>query len=270
MTSSADSLHPLPWDSNFLGFGVARLAARALPVAALAAHLAAARQAGLRLLYVVADPADTQSNASAQAVGGWLADRKVTFGRLIGSPLAPRALAHPVLGVTTFSPELEALAWQSGAYSRFRRDPQFAPGVFERLYSHWLRASLTGELARTVLACPGSDGTPTGLLTLQERGPQARIGLLAVRAGQRGRGQGGALVAAALRTARAWGCERLSVVTQLDNQPACRFYAHVGFATEHQETCTTCGFEGGPTGTEARARTFVRFVAAHVRPHSFQ
>ncbi len=232
---SLPELQLLAWDSEFLGFPVARGTVSPPGAAAVATLVAQARARGVRLLYLVANPADEAAAAAARAAGAWLADRKVTFGREVGSEPGVATESATAVLVSSFSPELEELAWQSGAYSRFRRDPQFAPGVFERLYSHWLRASLTGELARTVLACPGSDGTPTGLLTLQERGPQARIGLLAVRAGQRGRGQGGALVAAALRTARAWGCERLSVVTQLDNQPACRFYAHVGFATEHQE-----------------------------------
>ena len=232
---SPPELQLLAWDSEFLGFPVARGIVSPPGAAAATALVAQARAQGVRLLYLIADPADEAAAAAARAAGAWLADRKVTFGRFVSLPLAPLAPAHSVVGVRAYSPELEALVWQSGAYSRFRRDPQFAPGVFERLYSHWLRASLSGELARTVLACPGPDGTPTGLLTLQGHGPQARIGLLAVRAGQRGRGQGGALVAAALRTARAWGCERLSVVTQLDNQLACRFYTHVGFAIEHQE-----------------------------------
>lgn len=228
-------LEPLAWDSEFLGFAVSRAVVPPPGAAAVAAVVAQARAQGARLLYLLLDPADEAAAAAACAACAHLADRKVTFSRAVGAVPGQLADTEQVVAVSNFSPELEALAWQSGEYSRFRRDPGFAPDVFERLYSHWLRASLNGELARTVLAWAGPDGTPTGLLTLQAHGVQASIGLLAVQAGQRGRGQGRALVAAALRTAQDWGCERLRVVTQLDNLPACRFYTSMGFAIEHQE-----------------------------------
>ena len=232
---SLPELQLLAWDSAFLGFAVARAVVPSQGAAATAALVAQARGQGVRLLYLLVDPADEPAATAARAAGARLADRKVTFSQPIGPVPGQPADTGPVVPVSTFSPELEALAWQSGEYSRFRRDPAFAPGVFERLYSHWLRASLRGELARAVLAWPGPDGKPTGLLTLQALGPQAGIGLLAVQAGQRGRGQGRALVAAALQMAQAWGCEQLRVVTQLDNLPACRFYTSVGFAIEYQE-----------------------------------
>lgn len=230
---SLPGLQPLAWDSEFLGFAVARAVVPPPGAAAVAALVAQARASGVRLLYLVLDPADEA--AAARAAGAQLVDRKVTFGRSVGPESARAAGVEEVVTVSNFSSELEALAWQSGEYSRFRRDPAFAPGVFERLYSHWLRASLAGELAQTVLAWPGPAGTHTGLLTLQRLGSQASIGLLAVQANQRGLGQGRALMAAALAQAQAWGCARLRVVTQLDNRPACRFYARAGFAIEHQE-----------------------------------
>ena len=232
---SPPELQPLTWDSAFLGFVVARAVMPPSGAAEVAAVVAQARAQGVRLLYLLLDPADEAAAAAARAAGAHLADRKVTFSRAV-SPVPGRPVdAEHVMSATAFSSELEVLAWQSGEYSRFRRDPGFAPGVFERLYSHWLRASLNGELARAVLAWAGPEGTLSGLLTLQAHGAQASIGLLAVQASQRGRGQGWALVATALRAAQDWGCERLRVVTQLDNRPACRFYTSMGFATEHQE-----------------------------------
>lgn len=240
MTSSADSLHPLPWDSNFLGFGVARLAARALPVAALAAHLAAARQAGLRLLYVVADPADTLSNASAQAVGGWLADRKVTFVMPVAA--VNGAVSPCIVPETVWSARLESLALQSGEYSRYRLDPKFDPLVFKNLYQQWLRNSLAHELAREVLvyrplaaAASPEPPQPLGLMTLGVKAGRADIGLLAVDAAARGQRIGQQLVAAARQRAAAWHLPALQVVTQLDNDPACRFYHRCGFVQEAVE-----------------------------------
>ena len=233
---SLPELQLLGWDSEFLGFAVARAVVPPLGGAAVVAALVAqARARHLRLVYLVVDPADAAAAATARAAGARLADRKVTFSRPIGRRPGPPADTSPVVAASRFSPELEVLAWQSGEHSRFRHDPEFAPGVFERLYSHWLRASLSGELARAVLAWQAPGCRPAGLLTLQAHGGQASIGLLAVQAGQRGQGRGRALVAAARQMAQDWGCEKLRVATQLDNARACRFYSSVGFAIEHQE-----------------------------------
>ena len=237
---SQPPVQPLAWDTKFLGFPVARLAARHLPAADVLALIEQQRAAGIRLLYLLADPADAESAAAARRAGARLLDRKVTFGLAIGPPSdQPAAPAGPtavqVAVATVFTPHLEALAWQSGAFSRFRLDERFAPHVFPDLYSQWLRASLAGELARVVLAAVRPNGEEAGLLTLGEEGSTASIGLLAVAAAVRGRGVGRQMVAAARQQAQARGCTRLTVVTQRDNGPACGFYAACGFVPVREE-----------------------------------
>jgi dTDP-4-amino-4,6-dideoxy-D-galactose acyltransferase len=230
-------LEPLVWDSQFMGFAVARVVLpQAAPAALLPALIAQARLQGLRLLYVVLDSADQPAAAATEQVGGRLVDRKVTLQRPVAaSPWPHVSRPHGVQPASEFSAGLQELAWQSGAHSRFRHDAHFAPGLFERLYSHWLRASLTGELALVVWTCSDPDGTPTGLLTLKRDDVVATIGLLAVRAGLRGQGLGQQLLQAALYSAHQWECARVCVVTQLDNVRACRFYAHCGFTPERVE-----------------------------------
>ena len=225
-------MQPLVWDSEFLGFPVARLAGRHLGLADLAVVMDAQRAAGTRLIYLMAEPADTETAAAARHAGARLLDRKVTFVQVIG-PTENLNNAHPaaarVASTVIFTPQLEALAWQRGEYSRFRLDERFAPLVFPNLYSHWLRASLTGELTRVVLAAVAPAGEEVGLLTLHEEGGTASIGLLAVGATMRGRGVGQQLVDAARQQAAAWGCARLQVVTQRANAPACGLYTKCGF-----------------------------------------
>ncbi|MCI1188914.1 GNAT family N-acetyltransferase [Hymenobacter sp. DH14] len=230
---STPLLETLAWDSQFLGFGVARAVVAPVNVDGLNELLAEARAQQLRLVYLLLDPADSVSAAAVQRVGGQLVDRKVLLQRPLAGPL-PSSPSNAQL-VRAWSPALEELAWQSGTYSRFRLDPKFAPGVFERLYSQWLRDSLAGELARAVWACFDPDGTPTGLLTMQADGEVATIGLLAVRAGRRGQGLGQYLLQAALPAAREWQCAQVRVTTQLDNARACRFYAYCGFTPAHIE-----------------------------------
>ncbi len=226
----------LAWDSGFLGFPVARLVARHLSASALAAVVADSRGAGIRLIYLVAEPADAETAAAARQAGAWLADQKVTFARQtqdLTGDLVPDSTQIEI--ATAFTPQLERLAWQSGEFSRFRRDELFAPHVFPALYSHWLRASLGGELARVVLASVPPTGAETGLLTLSEQHGRASIGLLAVAVAARGLGVGRQLVAAARQQAQQWGCAALQVVTQRANGPACQFYTRCGFELVREE-----------------------------------
>ena len=228
-------LQSLLWDSDFLGFPVARLSAAGRPVSEIAAALIEARSAGCRLLYLMVDPADATAAATAQQAGARLVDRKVTFAMPLPPAVASATEIANIETTTTYTPQLESLAWQSGEYSRFRLDPRFAPTVFQHLYSQWLRNSLAGSIARRVLVWRDAAGHELGLLTLGEKNGRADIGLLAVDAAARGQGVGQQLVAAAQSQAAAWGYAELQVVTQRDNELACRFYEKCGFVLVSEE-----------------------------------
>ncbi|GAB3579700.1 GNAT family protein [Hymenobacter daeguensis] len=227
----------LAWDSQFLGFGVARLLLHRLAATALRQRVADARQAGLRLLYLVCSPDDALSNAAAREAGATLVDRKVTFAMPIEAEAEQLAVSPNIYPATAATAPLESLALQSGEYSRFRLDKHFAPGTYERLYRQWLHNSLARTLAREVLVYRPAPATPElGLLTLGLKQGCADIGLLAVDGSSRGRGVGTALVQAARQLTAAWGLPALQVVTQQDNRPACAFYQRCGFrvqAVEH-------------------------------------
>lgn len=229
----------LAWDSNFLGFPVGQLRVPHLSAADLTTVVAQSRAVGIRLIYIAVDPADSIMAAAAHQVGAQLVDRKMTFAREINLPLptGQRTASGDgiIFSTATFTSELEELAWQSGAFSRFRRDSRFASGVFKELYTQWLRASLSGELARVVLFYPSPKGEEVGLLTLGEQQGIASIGLLAVAGANRGQGIGQQLVEAARQQAQHWGCSTLQVVTQRDNKQACRFYIRYGFDLRREE-----------------------------------
>ena len=72
-------LQPLPWDSDFLGFGVARLVADHLLPLAWQQVQANAHAAACRLLYIVADPADATTAATLLAAGVRRTSRLVTY-----------------------------------------------------------------------------------------------------------------------------------------------------------------------------------------------
>lgn len=231
---AATRLEFLPWDSEFLKFGVARLALSAGESAGLPTALIQARAGRLRLLYLVVAPEDAEGNEAARQAGAVLVDRKVTFAMPVDAADAQVAANSPISPAHAYTARLESLALQSGEYSRFRRDPHFAPGTYERLYAQWLRNSLARTLAREVLVYQAApEAAESGLLTLGLKPGCAHIGLLAVDAASRGMGVGQQLVLAARQFTAEWGLAEVQVVTQLDNHSACAFYRKCGF-TEHK------------------------------------
>lgn len=237
----ANVLKRLDWDSEFLGYGVARLRAVRLQLDELHGLATSARLAGLRLIYLVAEPGDQLSNASASQAGAWLADRKVTFWMPVPPETAYEPLSQLIRSTTGLTATLESLALQSGEYSRFRLDSKFEPTIFARLYGEWLRKSLAHELAREVLVYESAGKTlpdhaeALGLLTLGVKRRRTDIGLLAVDEQARGQRIGQQLVQAAKQRTAVWGLRELQVVTQLNNERACRFYRHCGFQEDTVE-----------------------------------
>lgn len=236
-------VQPLPWDSHFFGFGVARVTVAHLEAAAWQQIQAKAHAAGYRLLYVIADPREVDTAATLASAGLARISRLVTYTMdLAAARWSPSSVPGiQIVPTATLTPALEALAWESGVCSRFHLDPKLPPTTFQALYSEWLRKSLSGqEMARQVLSARLTDGSEVGLLTLGEQNGCADIGLLAIAVEQRGRGIGQLLLATAGQQARQWGHTHIQVVTQAENQPANRFYEQAGFALTHQQDVYHC------------------------------
>lgn len=224
----------LDWDSRFFGFGVARLLCKNPTNAEIQTALTECRTTSVRLIYWHARCQDAVAIQSAQQHGAWLADRKVTFAVPICSG-GDIPVDVDIVPTTTFTPQLESLAWQSGEYSRFALDKRLPADAFRQLYSQWLRNSLSGAIARVVLTLYGDTGNELGLLTLGEKNGRADIGLLAVDQYARGQRIGKRLIAEAHRLAASMGYTELQVVTQRDNVLACGFYENCGFAIVDEE-----------------------------------
>ncbi|SHJ08631.1 dTDP-4-amino-4,6-dideoxy-D-galactose acyltransferase [Hymenobacter daecheongensis DSM 21074] len=223
-------LELLPWDTDLFGYKVAELRPASAELAAVRRLIAEARQQQVRLLYWFIEPHNEQALAVAAAVGALLVDRKVTY--LMAVPTAPDVPAG-VSSTSRLTPQLYSLAIQSGCFSRYRLDPGFAPDVYERLYSRWIENSVSGARAREVLVYqPQPDAEATGLATLGIKHNRVNIDLLAVDAPMRGLGIGAKLIQAARQRTHAWGFRELEVVTQLDNEAACRMYERCGFHRE--------------------------------------
>lgn len=212
----------LSWDSDFLGFPVARIAPQIADEESITRVLAELAQACVRLAYWQPAHSDTLRNL-ARAAGATFVGTHVRYER------ATRHAAVPAGRCSTSSPELEALAVAAGALSRYALDPAMPAGTVQRLYTIWMRESFGGATGDEVLAARDASGI-AGMVTLKYDGGMGVIGLVAVAERCRGAGVGRLLVDSATARFAALGMDRASVVTQGENSAACRLYEACGYA----------------------------------------
>ena len=122
--------------------------------------------------------------------------------------------------------DLIDLSIQSGIYSRFKLDKKLSP-YFEKLYTLWIKNSIENTFADFVLVYRDEDKI-VGFLTLKEKETYFDIGLFAVSEKYRGKGIGTALLTK-VDSMIGIGKE-VRVVTQKDNQQACRIYEKHGLS----------------------------------------
>lgn len=224
---------PLPWDSEFFGFPVARVANGMMDEGDGREILEWCRDRGVRLLYFLADD-DVRSWAAASASGFRLVDIRVelvldrSWLRLPGAVLAPGV----VLREATPKDLLDLLPIAASVHtdSRFFADPAVPREKARELFAVWLRRSVERAMADTVIVGE-VNGRAVSYITAKLAGGEGTIGLVGVGEGARGRGIGLAMIQKVLE----WFADRdarvVSVVTQGRNIMAQRVYQRCGFLT---------------------------------------
>jgi predicted GNAT family acetyltransferase len=166
--------------------------------------------------------ADVAVLGTLQDAGFRVVDVTVT---MTGRPTCPA----PAIGievrdaVADDAPALLDLAEHQYDVSRFHLDPAIPAATAGAIKRAWLQAHFDGTRGDRLLTATG-DGRPLGFLAGLTRADGTRIvDLTAVHAQARGRGAGGALVAALAPAG-----ERVEAGTQLANAGALRFYVGLG------------------------------------------
>jgi dTDP-4-amino-4,6-dideoxy-D-galactose acyltransferase len=225
---------PLAWDTAHFGMAIGRIAGEVREAGQLAPLLEQARAAGTRLVYYLcaqpfALPAELLDRYGGTRVAGY-----VRFAR----SLAPASLPAPApsFGVALEAyrgaaddAHLLALGVGAGWLSRFRSDRRLPPQKCDELYEIWTKRSILGELADETLVARMGD-TFVGLATYRAHGDFGEIGLVGMAPSVRGRGIGSALLAYAHTRMATRGLARSEVVTQTENEGACRLYRRAGYA----------------------------------------
>lgn len=225
----------LPWDSEFWGFRVGRVAPRHLDATGLASLQAWAKEQEITCLYSLVE-ADDPITATLLEDGGFrLVDVRVTLARAV-TPGPPSGVPIRIRGYRPS--DRDVLLAQAGANhtdTRFWADPRFPREGCQRLYSRWMEQSCDNPSTMVLVA--ELDREVAGYITCESApdGGRASIGLLGVAAHARGQGLGAALVNHGLWYIGQSGGHHVSVVTQGRNVGAQRIYQRSGFLTSRTE-----------------------------------
>lgn len=127
------------------------------------------------------------------------------------------------------SDQLYSLAYESGKYSRFKRDPNFKEDQFKELYKKWIDNSLNKQFADKIFYIKNKNET-LGFVTVKCHAKHASIGLIAVSEDYQGKGVGMQLLQSAEQYCLENEILELQIPTQKENEVACNFYEKLGYS----------------------------------------
>lgn len=226
----------LNFDTEIFGFKTAKILSPRLSAVELQAALMQLGAQDVRLVYWPSDSADSDSQNAARQLQGFLCSQQANYVVDLRSlpPSLAVAARVKIFESKESNEELENLAIQAGNYSRFKVDPKFPYDLFFKLYTAWMRNSLTGIAADCTMVVWSGDEI-AGMVTAGRKKDYGYIGLLAVSQEHRGRSVGTMLVSSAQAYLRSNGLLEGRVATQLSNKPACHLYEKCGFKVDKIE-----------------------------------
>ena len=223
----------LPWDSEFFGVQIARVAGNRLEEELWPQIEAWCAMRKIQCLYFLADGAHAGTLTAAANCGFKYVDLRIDLemrirdfvGEEVGSPEVRFATEADRAA-------LSVLARQYQRDTRFFLDSKFCPERAAEMYVEWINKDLT---LNKVLVFPISKDSaqPAAYISYQidKSGSNGRIGLLAVASEARGNGLARRLLIAALADIGEKGCKAAVVATQGVNTAAQRLYQTAGFRT---------------------------------------
>jgi len=224
----------LEWDSDFFGFNIARINKIDIDDAGLTSILQELKTKNYRMVYWYIPVEQSETLRIAQAHGGFLADKKVTYIKeLTNTVTAQGSSLYFTVPYLDAEPDaaLISLTLQSGGYSRFRLDPLFSNALCDKLYACWITRSVRKEIAWQVLVVRDASEL-LGFITLGTKEERGDIGLLAIAPHARNKRIGKLLMVDAEGCFVEKGYAIAQVVTQRANNEACRLYESCGYRAE--------------------------------------
>jgi len=225
-----NTIERLEWDSQFLGYPVAKISLDQDGGDYLENLFQQIKSEKIRLTYFFAPPSEQELNSRIAEKGSVLVDQKVVFSKTTEKHNKFSNDITEFRG-TEINERLRELVLMAGIFSRFRIDENFTNNEYERIYTEWISKSVKKIIAfKTLVAIKGSD--LIGITTLGEKSNYADIGLVAVDGNFKGQGIGSDLIQTADTIAFDMGFKEIKVVTQHENKGACRLYEKCNFHIE--------------------------------------
>ena len=194
----SDRVEPLPWDTDFFGVAMGRVALDDATPALLDAIDDEARDPGITCLTGYLDPTRSDAARLVQDHGHLLVEGGLYFDRpaipLEVPPTPGRIRPGRVEDLDVLATCIAGIA----PWSRFAVDPRFGVGAAHRLYEAWIRRAASDETDTYGMAVVETEGEITGFVTYQ-RAPEPLMDLLVVL--DRGSGTARALLDHVLRWA---------------------------------------------------------------------
>lgn len=180
----------LEWDTKTFGYKIALMSVKEASIGQMHNTIRKLKDENFRLAYCYLSPEDKSSNDSIIGCSGLLVDEKVTYSFLLEETSSYNHVENVEYFTDNIVPEeLKNLTLQSGAYSRFRVDPNFRNDEYVTLYSRWIEKSVSGDMADHILVY--KEGVKIlGFITLKIGPVKGTIGLLAVDERYRGKSIG--------------------------------------------------------------------------------
>ena len=216
------------WDSDFFGYEIYGIRVDAFSKEDLISTLDELKAKNVKLVYCICN-----GEIKVEEIGGKLADIKLIYSKQLNKEIDQVTQIRSYAMHESYK-NLLSLSYASGEYSRFKLDENFANKEFERLYEEWIKNSVSRNIADEVLVYYEGHGIH-GMVTVSFQDDVAKIGLISVAEGHRGKNIGGQLLKATEREAVKNNCNRLNVATQKQNSRACNFYEKNGYSVATTE-----------------------------------
>lgn len=229
------SIINLKYDSELFGYKVVEIVINEANNEELNLKLSTLRKRSVKLVYLKIESYNKQIENIIKENGGFIADVKVLYScELLNGPFSVDTHnIESVIGIKA-NDELKNIALEAGAFSRYRKDPNFKKEEFKKLFQDWLRKSLNRQIADFAYIYKLDDES-AGLVTAKVKDSILEIGLLSVKKEHRFKKIGSLLIMLMKKIAYDRGLNKINVYTQEDNIPACKFYEKNGFKVISKE-----------------------------------
>jgi GNAT superfamily N-acetyltransferase len=238
----------LEWDSEHFGFPIARVLADTLTESSVPEIDAWCLDRGIRCLYFVATPDDSETSRLAAAHGFQVVDVRIITRRSYEGLLDLDPGPEEVNLREATDTDLEyarRLAARAHHSSRFYFDGRFPKERCDALYEAWVERAVRDPGRRVLI--PVVDGEPVGFYLLAPIGPgtEGHGELVAIDERHRGKGYARAMYFEAYRYCAERGVRKQRGVYSYRNLTAIRLHEKIGFLIDEVQVWHHKWYGGG-------------------------